>query len=75
MRFAEEVQMRSENAVADGEDHITHPVNAFLLIKGMTSDWLKVVGLMRSNSADDFIRNVSYQRILQKINYPTQVKK
>ncbi|VDN54900.1 unnamed protein product [Dracunculus medinensis] len=71
-KFAEEVQMRSENAVADGEDHITHPVNAFLLIKGMTSDWLKVVGLMRSNSADDFIRNVSYQRILQKINYPTQ---
>lgn len=72
-RFAEEVQQRNDNAIRDGEDAITHPINAFLLIKEMTTDWSRVVNMMRSNSADDFIRNVTHQRIVKRISYPTQV--
>ncbi|EFO16802.2 hypothetical protein LOAG_11701 [Loa loa] len=72
-KFAQEVQERNDKAIRDGEEAITHPVNAFLLIKGMTADWNKVVKIMRSNSADDFIRNVTRQRVIKNINYPTEM--
>lgn len=52
---------------------ITHPVNAFLLIKEMIMDWNKVIEIMRFNTADDFIHNVTQQRIDKRINYPTEV--
>nr|CDP99903.1 BMA-PHY-2, isoform h [Brugia malayi] len=72
-KFAQEIQKSNNKAIRDGEEAITHPINAFLLIKGMTTDWNKVIKIMRSNSADDFIRNVTYQRIVKRINYPTEV--
>ncbi|VDO42609.1 unnamed protein product, partial [Brugia timori] len=71
-KFAQEIQKSNNKAIRDGEEAITHPINAFLLIKGMTTDWNKVIKIMRSNSADDFIRNVTYQRIVKRINYPTE---
>ncbi|VDK59359.1 unnamed protein product [Anisakis simplex] len=64
-RFADDVQQRNDNAIADGEESITHPINAFLLIKEMTTDWRKV------NSAEEFIRNATHQRIMKHIRYPT----
>lgn len=72
-RFADEVQQRNDNAIAYGEESITHPINAFLLIKEMTTDWRKVVDIMMSNSADEFIRNVTHQRIMRRFRYPTEV--
>ncbi|VDM99987.1 unnamed protein product [Onchocerca ochengi] len=72
-RFAQEVQERNDKAIRDGEEAIRHPINAFLLIKGMTTDWNKVVKIMRSNSADDIIRNVTRQRATKRISYPTEV--
>ncbi|KAK6101570.1 Prolyl 4-hydroxylase subunit alpha-1 [Brugia pahangi] len=72
-KFAQEIQESNNKAIRDGEEAITHPINAFLLIKGMTTDWNKVIKIMRSNSADDFIRNVTNQRIIKRINYPTEV--
>ncbi|KHN73657.1 Prolyl 4-hydroxylase subunit alpha-1 [Toxocara canis] len=71
-KYASEVQRRNDNAMADGENSITHPINAFLLIKEMTTDWRKVVDVMMSNSADDFIRNVTHQRILKEFRYPAE---
>ncbi|VDK18430.1 unnamed protein product, partial [Anisakis simplex] len=70
-RFADDVQQRNDNAIADGEESITHPINAFLLIKEMTTDWRKVVNVMLSNSAEEFIRNATHQRIMKHIRYPT----
>lgn len=72
-RLAEEIQEHNDKAIRDGEEAITHPINAFLLIKGMIEDWNKVVKIMRSNSANDFIRNVTGQRVTEHINYPTEV--
>uniref|UniRef100_F1L319 procollagen-proline 4-dioxygenase n=1 Tax=Ascaris suum TaxID=6253 RepID=F1L319_ASCSU len=71
-KFADEVQQRNDNAIAYGEESITHPINAFLLIKEMTTDWRKVVDIMMSNSADEFIRNVTHQRIMRRFRYPTE---
>ncbi|CAG9530036.1 unnamed protein product [Cercopithifilaria johnstoni] len=72
-KFAEEVQEHNNKAIQDGAEAIKHPINAFLLIKEMTMDWNKVIKIMRSNSADDFIRNLTRQRIDKRINYPTEV--
>ncbi|MFH4982414.1 hypothetical protein AB6A40_009123 [Gnathostoma spinigerum] len=71
-RFALEVKQRNDNAIAGGEDSITHPINAFLLIKEMTSDWARVIEAMKYNSADMFIRNVTQQRLIQRVKYPTE---
>ncbi|MCP9259530.1 Prolyl 4-hydroxylase subunit alpha-1 [Dirofilaria immitis] len=70
--FAQEIQERNDKAIRDGEEAIQHPINAFLLIKGMTTDWNKVVKIMRSNFADDIIRNVTRQRAIKRISYPTE---
>ncbi|VDM91575.1 unnamed protein product, partial [Onchocerca ochengi] len=71
-KFAQEVQERNDKAIQDGEEAIQHPINAFLLIKGMTTDWDKVVKMMRSNSFDEVIRNVTRQKDTKHINYPTE---
>uniref|UniRef100_A0A0R3RJE5 procollagen-proline 4-dioxygenase n=1 Tax=Elaeophora elaphi TaxID=1147741 RepID=A0A0R3RJE5_9BILA len=71
-KLAKEVQEHNNKAVRDGLQAVTHPINAFLFIKGMAMDWKKVIKVMRSNSADDFIRNVTRERIDKHINYPTK---
>ncbi|MCP9261189.1 Prolyl 4-hydroxylase subunit alpha-1 [Dirofilaria immitis] len=68
-RLAQEIKQHNDKAIQDGEEAIKHPVNAFLLIKGMVEDWNKVVKIMRFNLADDIIRNMTRQR---NINYPTE---
>ncbi|VDM97893.1 unnamed protein product, partial [Onchocerca ochengi] len=71
-RFAQEIQERDDEAIRNGEEAIKHPINAFLLIKGMVTDWNKVVKIMLSNSADDVIQNMTHQRIVKRISYPTE---
>nr|AAL08488.1 prolyl-4-hydroxylase alpha subunit-like protein [Onchocerca volvulus] len=71
-KFAQEVQEHNDKAIRDGEEAIRHPINAFLLIKGMITDWNKIVKIMRSNSADDVIRNVTRHQDIKCINYPTE---
>ncbi|MCP9263774.1 Prolyl 4-hydroxylase subunit alpha-1 [Dirofilaria immitis] len=71
-KFAQEIQERNDKAIKDGEEAIRHPINAFLLIKGMTADWKKVVKIMQSNSANDIIHNMTRQRSINRINYPTE---
>ncbi|KAM3719934.1 Prolyl 4-hydroxylase subunit [Dirofilaria immitis] len=68
-KLAQEIKQHNDKAIQDGEEAIKHPVNAFLLIKGMVEDWNKVVKIMRFNLADDIIRNMTRQR---NINYPTE---
>ncbi|VDO62053.1 unnamed protein product [Onchocerca flexuosa] len=38
----------------------------------MTADWDKVVKIMRSNSFNDVIRNVTRKKDIKQINYPTE---
>ncbi|VBB33991.1 unnamed protein product [Acanthocheilonema viteae] len=71
-KFAEEVEEHNNKAIRDGTEAILNPINAFLLIKEMKMDWDKATKIMRANSADDFIHNVTLQRINKRIKYPTE---
>uniref|UniRef100_A0A2K6VMQ6 P4Ha_N domain-containing protein n=1 Tax=Onchocerca volvulus TaxID=6282 RepID=A0A2K6VMQ6_ONCVO len=67
-KFAQEIQEHNDKAIRDGEEAIRHPINAFLLIKAMISNWNKVVKIMRSNSADGVILNVTRQMAIRPCN-------
>ncbi|VDM94698.1 unnamed protein product, partial [Onchocerca ochengi] len=71
-KFAREIHEHNDKALRNGEDAIRHPINTFLLIKSMTADWNKVVKIMQSNSANDVIRNVTSQKNIKYLYYPTQ---
>ncbi|OZC05702.1 prolyl 4-Hydroxylase alpha-subunit, region [Onchocerca flexuosa] len=71
-KFSHQVQEHNDIAIRNGEEGIKHPINAFLLIKGMVKNWNKAVKIMRSNSADDIIRNMTRQQYIKRINYPTK---
>uniref|UniRef100_A0A1I8BZ65 procollagen-proline 4-dioxygenase n=1 Tax=Meloidogyne hapla TaxID=6305 RepID=A0A1I8BZ65_MELHA len=47
-----------------------NPVNAFLLIKRMASDWKQIERLMHYNMADQFIKNITDGRVLNSVKYP-----
>ncbi|KAF7637053.1 hypothetical protein Mgra_00003444 [Meloidogyne graminicola] len=47
-----------------------NPVNAFLLIKRMASDWKQIENLMHYNMADKFIKNITEGRVLNSVKYP-----
>uniref|UniRef100_A0A2K6VMM0 procollagen-proline 4-dioxygenase n=1 Tax=Onchocerca volvulus TaxID=6282 RepID=A0A2K6VMM0_ONCVO len=71
-KFAQELQEHNNKAIRDNEEAIRHPVNAFLLIKKIITDWNKAVKIMRSNSADNVIRIMTHQRTIKRINYPAK---
>ncbi|KJH48307.1 hypothetical protein DICVIV_05616 [Dictyocaulus viviparus] len=48
-RFADEYIVRNKDASDIGPDFVTNPINAYLLIKRLTSEWKKnvhVVGIV-----------------------------
>ena len=51
---------------------VTNPVNAYLLIKRLTSDWKYITHLMKSNSAEYFIRNITQGRLDNSVRYPDE---
>ncbi|VDM94413.1 unnamed protein product, partial [Onchocerca ochengi] len=72
-KFVQEVREHGNKSIRDGEEVMRYPINSFLPIKGMITDWNKVLKVMRSNSADDVIRMVIRQRTtIKRINYPTE---
>ncbi|OZC06667.1 prolyl 4-Hydroxylase alpha-subunit, region [Onchocerca flexuosa] len=71
-KFAQEVKERNDKAIRDDGEAIRHQVNDFLLIKEMITDWNKVVKIMRLNSANDVIRNFTREKVIKRINYPTE---
>lgn len=40
-----------EEASADVSNYLANPLNAYLLVKRLTSDWKKVEGVMSKNAA------------------------
>ncbi|OZC05434.1 prolyl 4-Hydroxylase alpha-subunit, region [Onchocerca flexuosa] len=72
-KLLQKVEEHNDKVIRDGEETIRHPFNAFLLINGMITDWNKVIKIMRSNSADDIIRNMTRLRDIRHTYYPTEV--
>lgn len=50
--FALEYQNRNKRALKDGSEFLMNPLNAYLVVKRLTSDWEYVESLMRHNTAD-----------------------
>ena len=58
-RIAADYEAHSQSALKDITKHLSNPVNAFLLVKRFTSDWQQVENLIRNNSAETFMAQVS----------------
>ncbi|VDO22541.1 unnamed protein product [Haemonchus placei] len=66
-RFADEYIDRNKDAEDVGPDFVTNPINAYLLIKRLTTEWKKVEDIMRTNKAESFIRNITENRIRSQV--------
>ncbi|KAI1715402.1 2OG-Fe(II) oxygenase superfamily domain-containing protein [Ditylenchus destructor] len=53
-------------------EQVSNPVNAYLLIKRLTSDWKYVQNLMHGNSAENFIKNITQGRLENAVKYPDE---
>ncbi|CAJ0602749.1 unnamed protein product [Cylicocyclus nassatus] len=71
-RFADEYVLRNNDAADVGPDFVTNPVNAYLLIKRLTSEWKKVEHLMRNNVADRYIQNITANRVRNQVKFPEE---
>ncbi|OZC05466.1 prolyl 4-Hydroxylase alpha-subunit, region, partial [Onchocerca flexuosa] len=72
--FLQKIREHNDKTIRDVEKAVKHPINAFLLVKEMITDWNKVMKIMQSNSADDVIRNITRQKTtFKRINYPTEI--
>ncbi|CAI4231813.1 unnamed protein product [Auanema sp. JU1783] len=69
-KFAEEYVNRNNHAANVGPEFVTNPINAFLLIKRLTSEWKKVEEIMKNNRADSFIQNITENRLRGQVKFP-----
>ena len=51
VRILQEYESMYEEASADVSKYLANPLNAYLLVKRLTSDWKKVEGVMSKNAA------------------------
>ncbi|PAV70367.1 hypothetical protein WR25_24413 isoform B [Diploscapter pachys] len=69
-RYAEEYVSRNAHADGVGPEFVTNPINAYLLIKRLTSEWRQVEAMMRDNRAEKFIKSITDRRIESKVKFP-----
>ncbi|CAJ0937708.1 unnamed protein product, partial [Mesorhabditis belari] len=69
-KFAEEYNTRNAEAQEVGTEFVTNPINAFLLIKRLTSEWRQVEEMMRNNHAHRFIKNITVRREENEVKFP-----
>nr|CAH0108384.1 unnamed protein product [Daphnia galeata] len=60
--FLEEYESMYQEASEDVTKYLANPVNAYLLVKRLTSDWNQVEGVMTQNSGAAFVKNISQHR-------------
>lgn len=68
-RYAEDYQRQHDDASPDVQSYLANPLNAYLLVKRLTTDWRQVEALMANNVGEDFIANItSFREVLK---FPT----
>lgn len=65
-RLKEEYEKMYEEASADVSKYLSNPINAYLLVKRLTSDWKQIEGIMTQNTGPG-MAVVHYEKI--KITY------
>ncbi|GMT24855.1 hypothetical protein PFISCL1PPCAC_16152, partial [Pristionchus fissidentatus] len=71
-KFAAEYSTRNAEAADVGPEFVTNPINAYLLIKRLTSEWGEVEKIMKQNEAPLFIQNITQRRIENEIKFPKE---
>ncbi len=71
-RFSQEYTTRNAIVAKEGPNYLANPVNAYVLIKRLTSDWNYVESMMKNNMADEFINNITQRRQMNQVRYPDQ---
>ncbi|PIC34569.1 hypothetical protein B9Z55_014182 [Caenorhabditis nigoni] len=69
-RYAHEYVHRNAHAEAVGPEFVTNPINAYLLIKRLTSEWKKVENIMLNNKATTFLKNITDNRVRSEVKFP-----
>uniref|UniRef100_A0A915KVQ1 Prolyl 4-hydroxylase alpha-subunit N-terminal domain-containing protein n=1 Tax=Romanomermis culicivorax TaxID=13658 RepID=A0A915KVQ1_ROMCU len=70
-RVAQEYQERNREVVKAGLDFVYNPLNSYLLIKRLTTDWSYLESLMRNNLAEVYLQNITSQRDANSVHFPT----
>lgn len=68
-KYAELYRKHHERASEDVESYVANPINAYVLVKKMTTDWQQVETLMATDIAEDFIANMTF--IKENMKFPT----
>ena len=55
--IAQDYETHSQEAMAAAEEYLANPVNVYLLMKRLTSDWQKVTDMLNADSA---VQGLSY---------------
>ncbi|MGH0181029.1 UNVERIFIED_CONTAM: hypothetical protein FKN15_005635 [Acipenser sinensis] len=60
--WASKLDDLTHTATADPEGYLSHPVNAYKLVKRLNTEWAELESLVLQDPADSFISNMSVQR-------------
>lgn len=60
--WADKMEALTSKSAADPEGYLSHPVNAYKLVKRLNTEWPGLEGLVLQDSAAGFIANLSIQR-------------
>ncbi len=70
-RYVAEYEQFGSRAADDQERFVGNPLNSFLLIKKMTSDWKEVKELIKQSPAEDFLANLT-SRQQRSLKWPSE---
>ncbi|XP_065156462.1 prolyl 4-hydroxylase subunit alpha-1 [Atheta coriaria] len=68
-RYAEAYQNQHDIAAADVQVYVSNPINAYLLVKRLTTDWKEVQTLIETNAGAEVLHNLTTYR--QHLKFPT----
>uniref|UniRef100_A0A9J2PY10 procollagen-proline 4-dioxygenase n=1 Tax=Ascaris lumbricoides TaxID=6252 RepID=A0A9J2PY10_ASCLU len=72
-KVANDYAARNAEALSSDASYVSNPVNAYLLIKRLTSDWKFVETMMMQNSAEQFLKNITeWRRNYDEVKYPQE---
>lgn len=60
--WAEKLDALSRTSASDPEGYLSHPVNAYKLVKRLNTDWKELERIVLQNPADGFINNLTIQK-------------
>ena len=69
-RNLEDYSREHEEASRNIQEHLSNPINAYLLVKRLTSDWKRVEKLITNDVWDSFLANISNSR--SDLKFPTE---